>query len=339
MASGPYSCDADAQLPDGVDPRYMSYANFLDGMVPTSQSPYKPYAALQNSDFVGWGLMGNVQLDLSDAAKITWISSYRQYQSNFSQDQDGSPVPIAQLDNQLNAKAWSQELRLGGDLGHGFFDYTIGGFYMKQNNRYTARVDLNYAGIDFVHGPDLTPSTSKALFFNGTIHPTEAWSVTGGVRRSWDQKTYTYFRSNPDGTRAVPRRALHRRPALPPICESFFGANPTRGLGPTAIGNSPNCLLTGLYGVQGSSRASGGTGAPSPTTASRPSSWPMPRSRPATWAAASTRGRSSALRPASAMRPAMSRRRRATRSSRSSRRRLRPTKWASSPTCSIAACA
>jgi iron complex outermembrane receptor protein len=248
VASGPYSCDGNAQLPGGVDPRYMSYANFLDGMVPTSQSPYKPYAALQDSDFVGWGLMGNVQLNLSDAAKITWISSYRQYQSNFSQDQDGSPVPIAQLDNQLNAKAWSQELRLGGDLGHGFFDYTIGGFYMKQNNRYTARVDLNYAGIDFVHGPDLTPSTSKALFFNGTIHPTEAWSITGGVRRSWDQKTYTYFRSNPDGT--VPfQGALAPPPGVPPICQFFLGA-PTAG--PTGIGNSPNCLLTGLYGVQGS---------------------------------------------------------------------------------------
>jgi len=246
---GQYSCDTGASLPAGVDRRYMTYANFLDAMVPTSQAPYKPYEALQNSDFTGWGVMGNLQWDISKAAQITWIGSYRKYKSNFSQDQDGSPVAVAQLDNQLNAEAWSQELRLGGDIGNGFFDYTLGGFYMKQNNRYSARVDLNYAGIDFLHGPDTTPSTSKALFFNGTIHPTEAWSVTGGIRRSWDEKTYTYFRRSPDGT----------IPAAP--CQFFttpIGTWLGAGLvpGPTSIGNSPNCLLVGLYDVQGKFKGS-----------------------------------------------------------------------------------
>jgi iron complex outermembrane receptor protein len=193
--------------------------------------------------------MGNLQWDIADAAKITWIGSYRKWQSNFSQDQDASPVAVAQLDNQLNSKAWSQELRLGGDIGNGFFDYTLGGFYMKQNNRYTARVDLNYAGIDFIHGPDLTPSTSKALFFNGTIHPTEAWSVTGGIRRSWDHKDYTYFRRNPDGT--VPFQGALDPSPLPPICEAFLGLPQVTVPGvPTSIGNSPNCLLTGLFNVK-----------------------------------------------------------------------------------------
>jgi iron complex outermembrane receptor protein len=251
---GQYSCDTGADLPSGIDRRYMTYANFLDAMAPTQQAPYKPYAALQNSDFKGWGVMGDVQWDISDAAKITWISSYRKYQSNFSQDQDASPVAVAQLDNQLNHNAWSQELRLGGDLGNGFFDYTLGGFYMKQRARYTARVDLNYAGIDFVHGPDLTPSSSKALFFNGTIHPTDAWSVSGGVRRSWDKKVYTYFRSNPDGTVPFVDQPSLLGPGFPPVCEFFV--NGTGVFGPTSIGNTPNCLLTGLYGVQGSFKGS-----------------------------------------------------------------------------------
>jgi iron complex outermembrane receptor protein len=233
----------------------MTYANFLDGMAPTSQAPYKPYAALQNSDFVGWGLMGNIQWDWTDQFKLTWIGSYRKYQSNFSQDQDATPVPEAQLDNQLNAKAWSQEVRINGDLGKGFFDYTFGGFYMKQNNKYSARVDLNYAGIDFVHGPDLTPSTSKALFFNGTIHPTDAWSVSGGIRRSWDKKTYTYFRSNPDGTVPFGNWTPADLPFLP-ICEAFQGLPVTVPGVPTSIGNTPNCLLTGLYDVKGEFKGS-----------------------------------------------------------------------------------
>jgi iron complex outermembrane receptor protein len=75
------------------------------------------------------------------------------------------------------------------------------------------------------------------VFFNGVFHPTDAWTISAGVRESWDKKTYTYFRSNPDGTVPGP---------LP--CAFFLGA-PTAG--PTGIGNAPNCLLIGLYGVQG----------------------------------------------------------------------------------------
>jgi iron complex outermembrane recepter protein len=237
VPAGQYSCDTLAASVYGGDRRFISYANFLDAMVPTTQAPFKPYAALQNADFTGWGLHGNVKFDLSDNMNVHWISSYREYQSNFGQDQDASPVPIAQLDNRLDHYAWSQELRLNGQIGNGFVDYTLGGFYFKQKGTYTARVDLNYAGIDFIHGPDLTPSDSKAVFINTTFHPTEAWSINAGLRQSWDKKDYTYFRSNPDGTVPGP---------LP--CAFFLGA-PTAG--PTGIGNAPNCLLLGLYNVVG----------------------------------------------------------------------------------------
>ncbi len=237
VPAGVYGCDTLAASAYGGDRRFISYANFLDGMTPTTQAPFKPYAALQNQNFVGWGVQGNVKLTLSENLNVVWISSYRKYQSNFGQDQDATPVPIAQLDNQLNHHAWSQELRFNGKLGNGLLDYTVGGFYFNQRGVYTARVDLNYAGIDFIHGPDQTPSTAKALFFNGTLHPTDAWSISGGIRQSWDQKDYTYFRSNPDKTVPGP---------LP--CAFFLGA-PTAG--PTGVGNAPNCLLLGLYNVVG----------------------------------------------------------------------------------------
>jgi iron complex outermembrane receptor protein len=237
VPAGPYGCDTLATSVYSGDRRFISYANFLDGMTPTTQAPFKPYAARQNQDFTGWGVHGNVKVDLSDTLNALWISSYRKYNSKFGQDQDASPIPVAQLDNELNHWAWSQELRLNGSVGNGFADFTVGGFYFKQEGTYTARVDLNYAGIDFIHGPDLTPSTSKALYANLTLHPTDAWSINAGIRQSWDQKDYTYFRSNPDKTVPGP---------LP--CAFFLGA-PTAG--PTGIGNAPNCLLLGLYNVVG----------------------------------------------------------------------------------------
>jgi iron complex outermembrane receptor protein len=235
VPAGPYSCDTLSGGIYGGDRRFVSYANFLDATQPTSQSPFKPYAALQNQDFNGWGIMGNVAIDLSEDLQLYWIGAWREYTTKFGQDQDASTVPIAQLDNRLDHRAWSQEVRLNGEMGDGLLEYTVGGFYMDQEGSYTARVDLNYAGIDFIHGPDTTPSTSKALFVNATLRPLPDWSITGGLRRSWDEKTYTYFRRNPDGT-------------IPGTCEFFLGA-PTAG--PTGIGNSPNCLLVGIFDLEG----------------------------------------------------------------------------------------
>jgi iron complex outermembrane receptor protein len=182
--------------------------------------------------------MGNVSWDITDTLELYWVGAWREYTTKFGQDQDASPVPLAQLDNRLDHRAWSQELRLNGQFGDGLVEWTLGGFYMDQDGSYTARVDLNYAGIDFIHGPDTTPSTSKALFANAIIHPTEEWSVTAGIRGSWDHKTYTYFRRNPDGT-------------IPGPCQFFTIPQPNGLAGPTGIGNSPNCLLVGIYDLEG----------------------------------------------------------------------------------------
>jgi len=246
VPAGQYSCDTLDAKAYGLDPRFINYASFLDGMTPTSQAPYKPYAALPIREFTGWGLMGNVEYDFSDNLQLTWISSYRAYESKWGQDQDLTPVPEAQLDNHMNHHAWSQEVRLNGAFADNVVEYTIGGFYFDQSGRYTARVDLNYAGIDFLHGPDTTPSTSKAAFMNATFHATDRLTLTGGVRYTKDKKTYTYFRRNPDGT--VPFEDWTPAVSPAPICEALLGLDPDGG-GPTSIGNTPNCLLTGLFNI------------------------------------------------------------------------------------------
>lgn len=234
VPSGVNSCDT---LGSGYgDTRYISYANFTDNKAATSQSPYKAYTAQSNQDFTGWGINGNITFDVSDNLQLVYIGSWREYQSNWGQDQDSSPVPVAQLDNQLNHRAWSQEIRLNGEFGDGLVQYTVGGFWLDQDGEYIARVDLNYAGIDFIHGPDTTPSTTKAVFGTATLNPTDSFSLIGGLRYTKDKKTYTYFRSNPDGT-------------LPSVCEFFLGAATA---GPTGIGNNPNCLLNGIYNISDS---------------------------------------------------------------------------------------
>jgi iron complex outermembrane receptor protein len=106
-------------------------------------------------------------------------------------------------------------------------DFTVGGFYFKQDGTLQARVDLNYAGIDFIHGPDPTPSESIAAFLHTTWHLTDATNLSLGARHSDDTKEYTYFRRNPNGT-------------LPQPC------GPGNPFAPT---QPPNCVLNGLYNV------------------------------------------------------------------------------------------
>ena len=238
VPAGPYSCDTGGNL-NGWDPRFVSYSNFLDNMTPTVQAPFKPYFALPITEFNGWGFMGDLTYEISDNFELVYIGSYREYNSKFGQDQDASPLPIAQLDNELNHYAFTSELRLNFEAADGLVEGTVGAFYLDQEGTYTARVDLNYVGpiIDFIHGPDTTPSETKAIFATVTVHPTEDLSLTGGLRYTKDKKDYTYFRRNPDGT--VPNQGLPLGPNA--------GTCSVNG-----VFSEPNCILSGIFGITGS---------------------------------------------------------------------------------------
>jgi iron complex outermembrane recepter protein len=230
VPAGPYSCDTGGNLL-GNDPRFVSYSNFADTAASTTQAPFKPYFALPITKFKGWGVQGSVAFDLSDDVNLRYIGSYRAYNSKFGQDQDATPIPIAQLDNQLDHHAFTSEVRLNFKAGDGLLEGTVGAFYLKQRGTYTARVDLNYVTpvIDFIHGPDQTPSSTKAVFGTVTVHPAEGMSITGGLRFTKDKKDYTYLRSNPDGT-------------IPSGFRCFVQ---------NGVFSEPNCLLAGLYNITG----------------------------------------------------------------------------------------
>src|SRR5262245_57630410 len=154
---GQHGCDPNPDNP------YLSYATFNDSTAPTTQRPFKPVTVPVVQQLDQYGLSANLDWTINDSSSLKWISSWRKYDSSWAQDVDNSPAASQQLLQTLSHWQWSQELRFNGSVGDAF-DYTVGGFYFKQDGTLEARVDLNYAGIDFVHGPDPTPSTSQALF-------------------------------------------------------------------------------------------------------------------------------------------------------------------------------
>jgi iron complex outermembrane recepter protein len=99
----------------------------------------------------------------------------------------------------MDHEQWSQELRLGASVGERI-DLTFGLFYLDQQTNEDARVDLPYVGFDFIHGPDLVPSTNQAAYAQAAFALTDRLDLSLGVRYSEDEKSYTFRRRNPDLT-------------------------------------------------------------------------------------------------------------------------------------------
>ncbi len=214
---------------DPINDPYVTYGTTTDFgpmyMLPgdpavTAPVPWKPSTFSSRNYITQWGTSLRFDWQISDSMSFDSISAFREYDSWFTWDEDGSPVAVNQLDNRLDNYQFTQEFRLNGALGDNL-DYTVGAFYLKQNSHYEARVDLNYALLDFIHGPDPTPADTTAAFAHADWRLTDNFSVSAGLRYSEEFKSYTHHRHNPDGT-------------------NITGGPP---------GNQPNWRLAGIEGL------------------------------------------------------------------------------------------
>jgi iron complex outermembrane receptor protein len=195
---------------DPINDPYVTYATATDfgpmymlGGNPavTAPAPWKPSVLEPRNYITQWGSSLTLDWNISDTLSFTSISAYREFDARSTWDEDASPVALNQLDNRLDNWQFTQEFRLNGTTGP--LDYTLGAFYLDQNSHYEARVTLNYALIDFIHGPDPTPADTKAGFAHLAWHVTDNLTLSGGVRYSQEFKGYTHHRHNPDGTDVI----------------------------------------------------------------------------------------------------------------------------------------
>jgi iron complex outermembrane receptor protein len=189
---------------------------------------YKPYVIDPVNELHSWDASVNLNWKLGDAWSLLGVLAHRVYKNSFAEDTDGSPLAAQQLLQVLKHNQDTYELRLSGNLKRA--DLTFGLFYLDQDTEEDARVDLPYVGFDFIHGPDLVPSTNKAAYANAAIHLTQKLDLSLGVRYSEDEKSYTFHRHNPDGT-------------LPQACTTFWFWE---------AGNPANCGVAGLDGLPSS---------------------------------------------------------------------------------------
>ncbi|RZA12013.1 MAG: TonB-dependent receptor, partial [Proteobacteria bacterium] len=145
--------------------------------------------------FKGWGVSGQVEWEIADNMQINSITAFRKYTSNFSNDNDVSPMAHSLGYGPLTFEFFSQELRLNGAIGDQI-EYTIGGYYSDQKSVYTSFQDLRSSGLQFQQS-DPVDADSKAVFAHVSWNPVEPLTLTGGVRYTSESKTYQYIRQRP----------------------------------------------------------------------------------------------------------------------------------------------
>ncbi len=195
---------ADAGVANAICGKFCNYASFY--LAPGGQA-VQGYFMPNTTKFEGWGVSSNGTITLNDSMNIQAIAAYRRYRQVWGTDDDYTPFAARGAGgyNDLDFWFFSQELRLNGKIGD-FAEYTLGGFYSKQKSTYFTRQDIRYIapGLNFQFaGDDPVNAQSKAAFGTVIVHPTEALTVTGGLRYTDESKDYTFRRKNYDGSVSI----------------------------------------------------------------------------------------------------------------------------------------
>ena len=184
---------------------YTSYATYSSNACSAifGCDPYGPFSVPAINYFKGGGGDINIDYKLSEHLAFKSITAMQYYENQFAEETDASPIGVQLLLQRQVHHSLTQEFRLNGDFGSAI-DYTIGAFYLDQDGGLNARVGLPWVSYDFEHGPDKTPADTKAVYADATWHIVKNLDLSGGVRYSDENKSYTYFRHNADGSDVTP---------------------------------------------------------------------------------------------------------------------------------------
>lgn len=169
---------------------YSNYANY-SGYLGTDNQYTFPAISYLNS----WGVSNKLDIELSDNLSLTSITAFRHADGESAWDGDNSPVNISNNYSTFTHDQFTQELRLLASFGD-MVELTAGGYYYKADSKLGGRVNVGAAGLDF-NSNDPFKQTSVSGFAHGVIHVTDRFNLTGGLRYTDEDKTYTFSRTSP----------------------------------------------------------------------------------------------------------------------------------------------
>lgn len=186
-----------------------SYTNYSSYQIPSFTDPagqlglpgtgtHPPVAYPINNRIRAWDIAGTVDVELSAALSLKSITAYQYTDGRYSTDADTTPFGISGSSNRQRYKQFTQELRLSGSIDQ-TLDWTLGAYYFSGKG-YLFTYNIVSPGLpnQTVNlADDYIPSTSKSGFAHAVWHITDRFNLTGGVRYTDDEKSYTFQRLNP----------------------------------------------------------------------------------------------------------------------------------------------
>lgn len=150
-----------------------------------------------------WGVSLTTDWKIADNLALKDIVSQRGYAASWVHDNDESIWPEDLGAESMGHHQFSEELRLTGNVGK-LLDYTVGGFYFREETVYFGHEDLWYAiptlpGILNFYQDDPVDAHDKAGFVHTTWHLTDKLDANLGTRYTTQDKEYHYVRYNPEG--------------------------------------------------------------------------------------------------------------------------------------------
>ena len=136
-----------------------------------------------------FGFSGTLDAQLTDALAVKSITAYRNLDSRFALDVDGSPIPMGDHAFTMSQEQESEEIQLLGNFLDNRLKTVTGFYYFHEQGQLTDYVQFA-GGLLQIDGPNIFKTTSYAAFTQADYKITDKLGVTGGVRYTRDEKQF-----------------------------------------------------------------------------------------------------------------------------------------------------
>lgn len=141
-----------------------------------------------------WGVSGVIDYDVTDDIHAKWVAAYREYDSEFTDDRDHSPIWVHGVYTLAEHEQFNTELQLSGLLFNERLNWTVGGFYYDAETFWGGAPRLLDSLGGFTHN-----DTAQTENYSGFVHLvfdiTDELSITAGGRYSDESKDYHFDHS------------------------------------------------------------------------------------------------------------------------------------------------
>jgi iron complex outermembrane receptor protein len=167
------------------------------------RDPGKVETDIKSKEYIKNVFVSNTtEFELTDKLTIKNILGYRKVDFETATDSDGTAFPgwgtvalgspgvtTSPRPTTQESEFYSEEVQLLGSAFGDRLEWILGAYWSKLD--VTQDYQLQQAPRSYDSGISTAVNTSKALFGEGTYHFSDEWSLTAGIRQTWDDREIT----------------------------------------------------------------------------------------------------------------------------------------------------